>query len=209
MSEVIEISTFTLQPPLPSPPPTLLSSLKLLSSAPGLVALHWGPHAESPTTLTYVARWSSDESRQAFFHTRSPSWHSSFSEHLSSLVVLESSASPQDAVPALEAPCTEIFVSYGAEDDFLEKRLQPFVRAVTGANPPGLVGAYAGEFVAVRQFGVPPPKPKIAVMLLGWNTREDHDAQKQEGKVIANNIHLIRSGRESASGFHVNFTKRV
>ncbi|OTA02774.1 hypothetical protein A9Z42_0032190 [Trichoderma parareesei] len=219
MSELIEISTFTLKINSPVPPPTLISSLKLLSSAPGLIAIYFGPHIESPTTYTTVTRWSSQASRDAFFNVRSPTWQSSFTASLETLSVFSSSPSSssssssssddsgQDAAIPLGAPCTEIFFSFGADEDYLENRLNPFVKAITSAKLPGLFGGFTAEFVPVKCVGVEKPEPKTVVLMMGWNSKADHEAQKGQGTVIDNNIHLIRSGRKAVSMFHVNFKK--
>ncbi|KAL6873217.1 hypothetical protein J3F83DRAFT_732500 [Trichoderma novae-zelandiae] len=212
MSELIELSTFTLKNNPPSPPQTLLAALHTLASAPGLIALYFGPHIESPTTYASVARWSSQASRDAFVDSPAfAAWKASFSESeaLDTLAVLASSSpyTGRDAAVPLEAPCTEIFTSFGADDDYLENRLDPFVKAITSANLPGLVGGFTAEFAPVRHVGVDEPEPKTVVLLLGWNSKADHEAQRGEGKVIDNNIHLIRSGRKSVSMAHVNFKK--
>ncbi|PTB67127.1 hypothetical protein BBK36DRAFT_1159067 [Trichoderma citrinoviride] len=213
MSELIEISTFTIKNNPPAPPPLVLSALKTLAVAPDIVAVYFGAHVESPTTYTSVARWSSKAARDAFVHNPSfEDWRTSFTKDIDTLLVLASKGSDGDsggdpAVP-LEAPCTEIFTSFGAEDDYLENRLKPFAKAIASADPPGLVGAgFADEFAPVRHVGVDEPKAKISVLLQGWNSKADHEAQKGDGKVIDKHIHLVRSGRKSVSLFHVHFEK--
>ncbi|TFA98495.1 hypothetical protein CCMA1212_009760 [Trichoderma ghanense] len=207
MSELIELSTFHLKDDPPVPPPLVVSSLKFLSAAAGLIALYWGPHIESDTTYTYVARWETRAHKDTFYRDN-PFWHDSFSADVDTLSVLCSEpVEQQDPAVPFEAPCTEIFSSFGAEDDYLESRLKPFVKAITDAKPPGLVGGFPAEFHPTKHLGVRRPESKIFVLLMGWNTKADHDAQKEEGKVVSNNLHLIRSGRKSVHLYHVNFNK--
>ncbi|EHK17561.1 uncharacterized protein TRIVIDRAFT_43250 [Trichoderma virens Gv29-8] len=208
MSEIIELSTITLKDGFSSPPQSLLDDLKTLASTPGVIALYFGPHLETPYKYTWVARWSSQTAIDNF-HT-SPGfadWAASYVAPLATYAVSACTAYTGDAAVPLEAPCTEFFSSFGADDDYLDARLNPFVKALDDAKLPGMVGGITGEFVPLNYVGVEQPEPKVVLLLLGWNSMADHQAQRGEGKVIDNNIHLVRSGRKSVGMFHVNLQK--
>ncbi|KAL7945884.1 hypothetical protein V8C42DRAFT_344635 [Trichoderma barbatum] len=208
MTEVIELATFTLKDTSSPPPQSLLDNLKTLSSTPGVIAFYFGPHLEDPTKYTWVARWTSQSAIDDFHATPSfPDWAASYIAPLATFSISTCDAYTGDAVAALDSPCTEFFSSFGADDDFLDARLNPFLAKIVEAKLPGMAGGITGEFVPVKYVGIEQPEPKIVLLLLGWNSRADHEAQRGEGKVIDNNIQLIRAGRKSVGMFHVNLQK--
>ncbi|KAL7935234.1 hypothetical protein V8C35DRAFT_298882 [Trichoderma chlorosporum] len=207
MSELIELSTITLKQG-PSPPQSLLDDLKTLASTPGVVAFYFGPQTEDASKFTWVARWSSQAALDDFHASPGfAAWAASYVAPLATYTISVCSAHSGDVAASLDAPCTEIFSNFGADDDFLDARLSPFLKSMTDANLEGMVGGAAGEFVPVNYTGVEKPEPKTVVLLVGWTSKEAHLAQRGEGKVIDNNIHVIRTGRKSVELFHVNLQK--
>lgn len=90
---------------------------------------------------------------------------------------------------ALEAPCTEVFTAFGAEERFREN-VGRFVEAVERMPPEGYLGAWFGESVeeeeegegekGVREGGEKEEggQGRVVRMLLGWTSREAHLAAK-------------------------------
>lgn len=185
MSDILELSTITLKDSFPSPPQSLLDDLQILASTPGLIALYFGQHLETPTNYTWVAHWSSQSAIDSFHASPGfASWAASYAAPLATYAVSTSTAYTGDAAVPLEAPCTEFFSNFGADDDFLEKRLTPFLNLIVDAKLPGLVGGITGELVPVVHVGVDEPESKTVLLLLGWNAKADHTAQKGEGKCM-------------------------
>lgn len=185
MPELLELSTITFKDGLTSPPPATVDALNTLAASPGLIAVYFGQHIEDPTKFTWVARWTGQAAIDAMH--ASPSfgpWAASYIAPLSSYAISTSVDYTGDAAAALEAPCTEFFSSFGADDDYLEARLYPFTKALLDAKLPNQMGGVAGEFVPVTHVGVDEPERKLAVLMLGWGAKEDHEAQRGEGKGI-------------------------
>ncbi|KAL6818706.1 hypothetical protein GGI42DRAFT_11677 [Trichoderma sp. SZMC 28013] len=207
MSELLELSTITLKEGS-SPPQSLLNDLKTLASTPGVIAFYFGPQLENPTKYTWVARWTSQAALDDFHASPGfADWAASYVAPLATFTVLTCAAVHGDATIPLEAPCTEFLFSYGADDDYLDARLDPFVKSVSEAKLPGMSGGITGELTPVNYVGIEQPESKIVVLLLGWDSLADHQAQRGEGKVIDKHIHYIRSGRKSVELFHVNLQK--
>ncbi|KAL6694985.1 hypothetical protein J3F84DRAFT_375751 [Trichoderma pleuroticola] len=207
MSELLEFSTVTLKEGS-SPPQSLLNDLKTLASTPGVIAFYFGPQLENPAKYTWVARWTSQSALDDFYSSPGfADWAASYVAPLATLTVSTCAAVHGDATAPLEAPCTEFLFSYGSDNDYLDARLDPFLKSISDAELPGMSGGISGELTPVNYVGVEQPEPKIVVLLLGWTSLADHQAQRGEGKVIDKHIHYIRSGRKSVELFHVNLQK--
>lgn len=182
MSELLEFSTITLKEGS-SPPQSLLNDLKTLASTPGVIAFYFGPQVENPDKYTWVARWTSQAAIDDFHSSPGfADWAASYVAPLATFTVLTCTAVHGDAIIPLEAPCTEFLFSYGADDDYLDARLDPFLKYVSDAKLPGMGGGITGELTPVNYVGVEQPEPKIAILLLGWTSLADHQAQRGEGK---------------------------
>ncbi|RFU76209.1 dimeric alpha-beta barrel [Trichoderma arundinaceum] len=182
MPELIEVSNITFKDSFSSPPQSFLDDLKTLASTPGVIALYFGQQLENPSSYTWVARWTAQSAIDDFHASPGfASWAASYVAPLATYAITTSATYTGDAAGPLESPCTEFFSSFGAEDDFLEKRLNPFVKLIADAKPPGLRSGITGEFTPVMQVGVDEPEQKIAVLILGWNSQADHAAQKVPG----------------------------
>ncbi|KAH6608745.1 hypothetical protein Trco_002091 [Trichoderma cornu-damae] len=208
MPELVQVSTVSFKDAATSPPQSFLDGLRALASTPGLIAIYFGQHLEDATKFTWAARWTA-QSAVDDFHA-SPgfaSWAALSAAAVASHAIAASATYTGDAAVPLESPCTEFFCSFGADDDFLEKRLDPFVKIVSDANLPGLVGGITGEFIPVTHVGVDEPESKIVLLILGWNSLDDHKSQTGSGTVIGDNVHLVREGRKSSRMFHVNLEK--
>ncbi|KAM0262370.1 hypothetical protein ACHAQJ_001839, partial [Trichoderma viride] len=183
MPELLELSTLTFKDSPSSPPQSWLDDLKVLASTPGVIALYFGQHIETPEKYSWVARWTAQSAIDDFHNSPGfASWAASFSAPLSSNSISTCADYVGDATIPLESPCTEFFINTGVDSEFIPKRLDPFVKVVEDAKLPGLIGGVSGEYVSVMHVGVEAPEQKVVVLLLGWESRDAHIAQQGKGK---------------------------
>lgn len=228
--ERLEILTIAFNPslqPNPQEPPAAYAAVAAqLKATPGVNGVYAGPQTERPPLWTILIRWSTGDAHDAFVASET------YLPWLASLRAVladgEDSSLPEDAgaLPAapaggepplmvhvaagsvdapLAAPTTEVFTCYGLDDGFLDGNLRSFAEGLeSGGVIPGYHGLAYGAFT---NEGEGWPKGQATIMLIGWDSKEAHEAQRGEDKVIDKYIHHVRTGRQAAAMFHVNLTR--
>jgi hypothetical protein len=182
MPELLELSSLTFKDSFSSPPQSWIDDLKVLASTPGVIALYFGQQIENPNKYTWLARWTSQSAIDDFHKTPGfGPWATSFTAPISSYALSTCADYEGDATIPLESPCTEFFTNFGVDNEFIPKRLDPFVKVVADAKLPGLIGGVTGQFAPVAHVGVDEPEQKVAILLLGWESREAHVAEQGPG----------------------------
>ncbi|KAJ4163293.1 hypothetical protein LMH87_005032 [Akanthomyces muscarius] len=212
--EVTQLSVVTFRPDLsppyspPAPPSAFLDVAAKLQAVPGARASYLGYQLEDSRRWVWVVRWATGAALDAFL--ASPS----YARWLNSLrAVADTYASSRaylhgSIAASLNSPCTEIVTALDADPGFVEDRLKPFTRLFD--REPGVPGYHAlsyGQWLPVVHDGVAPPVGLSAGMLIGWDSKEAHFAQRGEGMLIDRYIHHIRGGRKTLGLYHVNFTR--
>ena len=219
--EVTQLSVVTFRPDLsppyspPAPPSAFLDVAAKLQAVPGARASYLGYQLEDSRRWVWVVRWATGAALDAFL--ASPS----YARWLNSLrAVADTYASSRaylhgSIAASLNRPCTEIVTALDADPGFVEDRLKPFTRLFD--REPGVPGYHAlsyGQWLPVVHDGVAPPVGLSAGMLIGWDSKEAHFAQRGEGMrellfptltivslltglVIDRYIHHIRGGRKT------------
>ncbi|PHH77721.1 hypothetical protein CDD80_283 [Ophiocordyceps camponoti-rufipedis] len=184
---------FTFKPasqPAPDSPPDSFSTIcSPLLAAPGLISLQVGLLMEDAPTWVLLSRW---ESPAALDTWQESDPFDVFIEGLHTVsedVVPEQAEVAGDVTAVLSAPCVEIFYALEAEHVFLKERLPAFARGLQGEGMKGFHGLCYGKL----DVGA---GKESAVMLLGWDSKEAHLAQRGDGKPIDRHIHLVREGRD-------------
>lgn len=185
--KIIEFSTFTFKPSAQSdpsqPPASLTDTLTQLKSLADVHSIYIGRQIEEPSVWYRVTTWPSTAAREAF--DNSPAfapWHLAFSSDLDSYqpgVRVRVSDGSANLDAALGAPCTEVFTCYGVDEGFLDGHMKPFADGVEAGKPLGFHGSAYGEFEQEREDK--PTGPAVRI-LLGWDSKEAHLAQRGEGK---------------------------
>ncbi|KAL2255540.1 hypothetical protein VTK26DRAFT_3161 [Humicola hyalothermophila] len=158
----------------------------------GFQGASFGLKMEDPDTGIFCTEWSSRESATSYLSSLGTSV-----EAKETLLIAMTSPSRR----ALEAPCTEIFTAFGAEEGFMEA-VGRFVAAVEKTPPVGYLGAQFGESTGGDGDG-----DKAVRMLLGWTSKEAHLEAKGAPGAIQDNIHELRALRKAVDLFHVQFKK--
>lgn len=190
----------SLQPTPDSPPASLQTTCSALLSAPGLTSLHYGPLAELPPSWLLVARWESVPAHNDFFASDASDAFTRALREVGEDISVETAEVEGDVAAVLSAPCLEFFTAYDVEDAFLKERLPAFAKGLLGESMEGFHGLCYGE-LEVDARG------DAAVMLLGWDSKEAHLAQRGDGKPIDRHIHLVREGRDSVRICHVDLKR--
>lgn len=187
--ESLQLSTLTFNPALQqsasTPPASFHAVNAQLKAIPGVSKIFLGRQLEDPTKWTWAIRWKTGAALDAF--QASPT----YTEWLSSLrAVVTSIATSRafmqgDVGAALAAPCTEVFSAYGADVGFLEKGMKPFSRCFDQSLMDGYKGLAFGQWDPMIHDGVNPPEGESASMLIGWDSKEAHLAQRGEGKSMS------------------------
>ncbi|TDZ25856.1 hypothetical protein Cob_v000965 [Colletotrichum orbiculare MAFF 240422] len=208
MSAVTEFITLTLRNPSSSPS-AITDVLSALKPVPGVISLHTGRQLENPSVQVVVITWASPEAFTSFAAS------SSYTPWFASLKALAApSPAPvfykvpftPDPAAVLAAPCTEVFIAYGAEPGFVGQT-EDFARGLGGAPGPvpGFHGHAYGEVSTPLGFGADGDQQGPAVtLLLGWDSKEAHMEAKGKPGPISDNIHLLRTGRKDIAMYHVN-----
>lgn len=181
----LQLAVLALKPELqPADPPPLGDVCSQLQAVPGVAALYRGRHAESPDHWTLAVRWASPAALDAFLDSPSyAGWLASLCAVADSYLFYRAPALRGDALAALAAPCTEVFSAHGAAESFLDHRVQPFAEAVDAGRLPGYRGSAYGRFHRISHHGSLPARDGIVViMLIGWESKDAHLAQRGEGK---------------------------
>lgn len=112
---------------------------------------------------------------------------------------------PADGVKrALSAPVTELATFYwdGAPPDDAVSSVEKFIKAWEAEAGEGKVRwAYGVTHEEIEREGV---KGKGAVLLIGWESKEEH-MQFRETEVFKKNIDLLRQGAKGAEMHHTQF----
>lgn len=170
-SSTIEFHTLTLKHPATNQIPSALNDhLTNLKSNPAIHSIHLGQQIEHPARMSLIITGSSPD----------PAWINA----LDTLVDSRSSITepnPRGNPPAaLDAPCTEVFTCHGVDDGFLDSNMRPFAEGVEHGRPEGFHGSTYGAFELPG--GGDQPKGTAVRILLGWDSKEAHLAQRGEGK---------------------------
>ncbi len=219
--EVTQLSVVTFRPDLsppyspPAPPSAFLDVAAKLQAVPGARASYLGYQLEDSRRWVWVVRWATGAALDAFL--ASPS----YARWLNSLrAVADTYASSRaflrggSIAACLNSPCTEIVTALDADPGFVDDRLKPFSRCFEREPVPGFRALSYGQWLPVVHDGVAGPVGLSAGMLIGWDSKEAHFAQRGEGMrtllsflfllsvlltgaVIDRHIHHIRGGRKS------------
>ncbi|KAM4059668.1 Dimeric alpha-beta barrel [Hirsutella rhossiliensis] len=206
----IQLGVLTVKPELrPDDRPPLDDVCSRLQAVPGVSALYRGRHAERPDRWTLAVRWAEPAALDAFLHSPSyTGWLASLRAVADSYLFYRAPALRGDALAALAAPCTEVFSAYGAAQSFLDDRMTPFADNVDAGRLPGYRGSAYGRFDRLLHHGsLASPDGIVVVILIGWDSKDAHMAQRGEGKLIDQHIHYVREDRESVDLYHVSLTK--
>ena len=186
--ELVQIVTLRFKPSLQHRseiPLSFRDVSRQLQEMPGVSATYLGEQMEHPGVWTWAIRWASPAALDAFLASPSlTSWMASIR------AVAESYTFWRGVIrgnlgAALKAPCTEIFTAYGASDDWLDAHMKPFATNVDEAKLPGYWGSGYGDFGVVDQHGSNTPTAQgghTISMILGWDSREAHLAERGDGK---------------------------
>lgn len=196
--EVTQLSIVTFRPDLsppyspPAPPSAFLDVAAKLQAVPGARASYLGYQLEDARKWVWVVRWATGAALDAFL--ASPS----YARWLNSLrAVADTYASSRSFLhgsiaASLNSPCTEIVSAWDADPGFLQDRLRPFAK--TFEKEPRIPGYHAlsyGQWLPVVYDGVAPPEGHSAGMLIGWDSKEAHLAQRGDGMRTSYPVHYF------------------
>ncbi|KAH0434608.1 hypothetical protein CcaCcLH18_05219 [Colletotrichum camelliae] len=214
---VTEFILLSFKHPSSSPSAAWADVTSSLKSVPGVTSLFTGPQLEDPSRHLLVINWASPEAFSAFASSESYTpWFASLKAitatdpapvfYKAPLVSVSGAGDDDDQQgqeKALRAPCTEVFVAYGVEPDFIGKTAA-FAGGLSAAEIAGFHGHAYGEVSTPLAFGAEGEKGPAVTLLLGWDSKEAHLEAKGKAGPISDNIHLLRSGRKEIAMFHVN-----
>ncbi|KAL2132626.1 hypothetical protein VTI74DRAFT_3565 [Chaetomium olivicolor] len=161
----------------------------------GFQRAFFGLKMEDPETAILATEWSSRE--EALGYHRSSS-----SPDAKETLAFVPAAAREAWDAAFQAPCTEVFTGFGAEEGFVANVGQ-FVRGVEGNRPEGFWGAAWGGSVALDEKGE--YDGDVVRMVIGWTSKEAHLEAKGKPGAIQDNIELLRAKRKGVDLFHVEF----
>lgn len=193
---VLEIVTLVFNPslqPSPSEPPAAFVDVTAqLKAAPGVIGVWSGYQIEQPQLFRAFVYWTNREAHASFVASEA---FGPWKAGLVAVLIDESSPEAKSLPPrqpaqmvnisggsidaSLSAPTTEVFSCYGVDDGFLENNIKPFADGVEGGAIPGYHGLVYGGF---SYQGPDQPKGDATKLLLGWDSKEAHEAQRGEGK---------------------------
>ncbi|EXV02682.1 AMB domain protein [Metarhizium robertsii] len=204
-SELIQIATLKFKPSLQQGtelPLSFRDVCRQLQAVPGVSSTYFGQQIERPGTWTWIIRWASLAAHDAFLASPSfTNWIASFRAVVETYIFWK--ALVRGSLSAtLNAPCTEVFTAYGTSDTWLEMRMKPFADNVDAANLPGHHGSFYGQYDVLMHDSHDVPEGTTVSMMLGWDSKEAHLAERGEGKVIDKNIHYTREERRSVDMPH-------
>ncbi|KAF4808026.1 hypothetical protein CGCSCA5_v012822 [Colletotrichum siamense] len=204
---VTEFILLSFKHPSSSPSAAWADVTSFLKSVPGVTSLFTGPQLEDPSRHLLVINWASPEAFSAFASSESYTpWFASLKAIAATdpaPVFFKAPLVPDEQEKALRAPCTEVFVAYGVEPDFIGKTAA-FAGGLSAAPIAGFHGHAYGEVSTPLAFGAEDEKGPAVTLLLGWDSKEAHLEAKGKAGPISDNIHLLRSGRKDIAMFHVN-----
>ncbi|KAK9439268.1 uncharacterized protein G6M90_00g098330 [Metarhizium brunneum] len=209
-SELIQIATLKFKPSLQQGtelPLSFRDVCRQLQAVPGVSSTYFGQQIERPGTWTWIIRWASLAAHDAFLASPSfTNWIASFRAVVETYIFWK--ALVRGSLSAtLNAPCTEVFTAYGTSDTWLEMRMKPFADNVDAANLPGHHGSFYGQYDVLMHDSHDVPEGTTVSMMLGWDSKEAHLAERGEGKVIDKNIHYTREERRSVDMYHVKLNR--
>lgn len=187
----VEFHTLTLKQDDTSLPSALTEHLTKLKTDNSIRSIHRGKQIEHPT------RWSVIIVTTTPGRDAASSWAATLGNTLldSRSIVITAPGVRGNLAAALDAPCTEVFTCHGVDDGFLDANMKPFAEGVDKGRPDGFHGLAYGEFDQPAD-GDLAAGPAVRI-LLGWDSKEAHLAQRGEGKGRPN-IDLAVSWREMA-----------
>lgn len=165
-----------------SPPSAFYDVCAQLQAVPGVAAVYLGAQLEDPQSWVWAVRWATGAALDAFVasptYTRWAAGLRAVTDSVaSSCAFLHGSASA-----ALASPCTEVFTAFAADPDFLDHRMRPFSKCFDPETMPGFRAAAFGQWRPVVYENAPLPVGNTVAMILGWDSKEAHLAQRGEGK---------------------------
>ncbi|KAL0938910.1 uncharacterized protein CTRU02_205520 [Colletotrichum truncatum] len=210
MTKVTEFIVLTLKNPSPEPSAAWADVTATLKSVPGVTALYTGRQLEDPSKTVLVVDWASPDAFSSFAASENYTpWFASLKAIAASdpapvfykVPFVSDGASDPSAV--LRAPCTEVFVAYGVEPDFVGKTAE-FAGGLSKGTVEGFHGHAYGEVSTPLAYGADGERGPAVTLLLGWDSKEAHLEAKGKSGPVSDNIHLLRSGRKDISMYHVN-----
>ncbi|KAG6004202.1 hypothetical protein E4U21_001310 [Claviceps maximensis] len=210
--ELIQIAVFKFKPSLHQGqgselPLSFRDICRRLQAMPGVASSYLGEQLERPGTWTWVIRWASPAAHDAFLASPSfTNWIVSFRSIVDTYIFWKANVRGSLSA-ALNAPCTEVFTTYGASDSWLEVRLKPFVASVDAAHLPGHHGSFYGQYDVLMHDSPHPPEGNTVSMMLGWDSKEVHLAEMADDTVTDKNIHHVQKERKSTDMYHVNLKR--
>ncbi|KAG5980300.1 hypothetical protein E4U55_004184, partial [Claviceps digitariae] len=220
--QLIQIAIFKFKPSLHKGhgsdlPLSFRDVCRRLQAMPGVASSYLGEQVERPGKWTWVIRWASAAAHDAFLASPSfTNWIASFRAIVETYVFWKANVRGSLSA-ALNAPCTEVFTAYGGgaggggggggPDSLLEMRMKPFVASVETAHLPGLGsgpgpgpghhGSFYGQYDVLMHDSAYPPGGNTVSMMLGWDGKEAHLAERGDEMVIDKNIHHLTRDRKS------------
>lgn len=181
-SEITEFITFTLKNPDSHPSASFESVTTSLAAVPGVLALHHGSRIEDPSIHLLIVRWSSHDAFSAFSATESYTpWLADLKAFATNLSFYQARLSPS-AAPVLDAPCTEVLVAHGIEKPTFPENLATFSSNMSeGGRAGSMKGWHAnahGEVTTKISSEADGEVADAAVLLVGWDSKDDHEAAK-------------------------------
>lgn len=208
--ELIQIAIFKFKPSLQQGselPLSFRDVCRQLQAMPGVASSYLGEQLERPGKWTWVIRWASAAAHDAFLASPSfTNWIASFRAVVETYIFWKAHVRGSLSA-ALNAPCTEVFSAYGTADNWLEMRMKPFATNVDAANLAGYHGSFYGQYDVLMHDSHNPPEGNTVSMILGWDSKEAHLAERGEGKEIDNNMRHVREERKSTDMYHVNLKR--
>ncbi len=165
-----------------SPPSAFFDVCAQLQAVPGVGAVYLGSQLEDPQSWVWAVRWATGAALDAFVasptYTRWAAGLRAVTDSVaSSCAFLHGCASA-----ALGSPCTEVFTAFATDPNFLDARMRPFSKCFDRDLMPGFRAAAFGQWQPVAYENAPLPVGNTVAMILGWDSKEAHLAQRGEGK---------------------------
>lgn len=173
----VEFHTLTLEQDDTTLPSALTEHLTRLKKTDNSIqSIHLGKHIEQPTRWSVIIVTTAGRDAAS---SRPPTLDSTLPDSRSLAITLPGVRG--NLAAALDAPCTEVFTCHGVDDGFLDANMKPFAKGVDEGRPDGFHGLAYGEFDQPAAGGDLPAGPAVRI-LLGWDSKEAHLAQRGEGK---------------------------
>lgn len=179
--ELIQIAIFKFKPSVQQGsdlPLSFRDVCRRLQAMPGVASSYLGEQLERPGKWMWVIRWASAAAHDAFLASPSfTNWIASFRSIVETYIFCKAHVRGSLSA-ALNAPCTEVFTAYGTSDSWLEMRMKPSATNVDAAS----LGSFYGQYDVLMHDSPNPPEGSTVSMILGWDSKEAHPAERREDK---------------------------